>query len=351
MAELDIKSLTANIKCGGITGFYFFYGDDDYMKKRCTSALVKKACDMQNAQVREFERHNFDLGALEDESEMVPFGAACRLFILRDIEADKMDSDSLDRLVKVLENPAPWCVFVWVLYTSKFDPKNAKWKKVKKVAEKSGRFTDFAKTDRSTAEKRLCEMAKKQGCLMTRDTAGYLISLAGEDFGVLAGELEKICAYSAGAQITNQTVDMLVSKSTEASVYDLSKAILNRNSTKAFSLIDSYYYMKIDPIIILSGVTGVFVDLYRAKATKLSGGDPSQLIKDFDYPKNIEFRAKNAFRDCASYSLSVLRRCVVKLTEADMLLKGSRADSRIVLETLVCELVLLLDEENRGAGR
>ena len=69
-------------------------------------------------------------------------------------------------------------------------------------------------------------------------------------------------------------------------------------------------------------------------------------MSDFAY-RGKEFRLRNAARDCARLSVSMLRECLEVLAEADTRLKSSRADKRVVLEETAAVLIVL----SRGGER
>lgn len=349
MAAIDEKEFEKHIKEEEICGFYFIYGQDEFRKGKACTALISKLKSEGCSDLREFERHSFNVEVLEDESEVIPFGGGKRIFILRDIDVDMLDADTYSRYVKVIENLPPWCAVIHILYTAEADLKNGKrWKAFVKVSEKSGRAVNFQKYDKSVLTKKLCSLAKRRGCEMSGDVARYLTELAGDNTEKLINEMEKLCAYKQGGVIDRETVDVLACKTTEASVYDLSKAILRRDGAEAYRLIDYYFYMRMDPIVILSGVTGTFVDLYRAKAAAISGKKSADVIKGFGYRKNLEFRVNNAMRDCSRYSIQCLRQCINLIVSADYSLKSSRLDKRTELEKLVSGLLILFERESRG---
>jgi len=349
MAALDEKEFLKHIKESELAGLYFFYGPDEFRKNKLYSSLISSFKSRYNAVPRQFERHNFNIEILEDESEAVPFGGGKRVFVLRDIDVDMLDADTYSRYVKVIENLPPWCTVIHILHTAEADTKGGKrWKSFLKTAEKCGITLNFQKYDKSVLAKKLCDLAKRRQCDMSKDTAFYLIERSGDNTETLINEMEKLCAYVDEGTITKENVELLAGKTMEASVYDLSKAILRSDGATAYKLIDHYFYMKIDPIVILSGVTGTFVDLYRAKAAAVSGKKASDVINEFGYRKNLEFRVNNAMRDCSKYSMNCLRQCINLIIDADYSLKSSRLDKRIELEKLIAGLLVLFERERRG---
>ena len=91
--------------------------------------------------------------------------------------------------------------------------------------------------------------------------------------------------------------------------------------------------------MILAVLSSAYVDLYRVKVALESGVAPFQLSQSFPY-KGKEFRLRNAERDVRNMSMEQLRQSLRLILEADIRLKSSRVDNRVILEELIAQLRL-----------
>lgn len=132
----------------------------------------------------------------------------------------------------------------------------------------------------------------------------------------------------------------------EASVFDLSKALLQGSYTKAYQIIHRLFVMREEPVAILAVLSNAYADLYRAKVARAAGEQAESLTAVFAY-RGKEFRLRNAARDSASIPLPVLRESLETLAAADRMLKSSRTDKRVMLEQTAAKLILL----SRTGGR
>jgi DNA polymerase III delta subunit len=73
------------------------------------------------------------------------------------------------------------------------------------------------------------------------------------------------------------------------------------------------------------------LDLYRARAAINSGKTAQDVKDDFNYPKNVQFKVDNAFRDVSRMSVAHLRECMKILTETDVAMKSLKTDKQIFL--------------------
>jgi DNA polymerase-3 subunit delta len=179
--------------------------------------------------------------------------------------------------------------------------------------------------------------AQKRGCRFDSSAAKYLVEVVGEDINTLKNELDKLCAYSNKGEITKQTVDLVCTKTVEASVYTLSKYILECNMPKALNVLDELFYLKVEPIIILSTISGFYVDMYRAFLGKERGMQASQIAEEFGY-KGREFVIRNAMADVKRFDFNKFALSFDALRAADKSIKSFSSNGRIILEELLVKL-------------
>ena len=179
--------------------------------------------------------------------------------------------------------------------------------------------------------------AEKRGCRFDGASARYLVETVGEDINTLKNELDKLCSYVAHGEITKQTVDTVCTKTVEASVYNLSKQITECNMTAALKTLDELFYMRVEPIIILSTISGFYVDMYRAYVAKERGMRSEEIAKEFGY-FGREFVVRNAMKDSAKFDYKRFELSFDALRLADKSLKSFSGDGRTALESLVVKL-------------
>lgn len=112
---------------------------------------------------------------------------------------------------------------------------------------------------------------------MSNDTAKYLISISGNDMKILLNELDKLSYYAKGGEITKEIIDNMATKCLQARIYDLSKYVVAGKSGMAYDVLNVLFEMKEEPIIILSAISGVYVDMYRVKCAKVQDSDLTML--------------------------------------------------------------------------
>lgn len=318
---------------------YLLHGSQVYLIELYEKALLKKVLkgEYNDFNLHRFSTANLDLQAFYDAVESLPFFADHRCVTL-DLAPDKLDTGSLKELCGVLEDVPNTTT---VIVTVKEPPgKKEKLNALVKACDKSGAVVELGARTNSDLLRFLRNYAQKNGCEMSSDTASYLVRRCGDDIQQLSSEMQKICAYQGAGEISRETVDEIAVAVLSAKVYDLSKAILRGNYDKAMELIDHLLYLREPAAKVLAVLSGAFVDLYRGFCARQASVGAAQAAVDLGYAKNREFVLKNAMSDSGSYTPVQMGNMLNILAQADMALKSTGADDRVILEQAVVKLFM-----------
>lgn len=345
MPRIDEKELKHQIKNGFIKEFYLFYGNEAYLKTRYVNALIREAVGAS----ADFNLHTFDAQddpvAVEDvymAARSCPMLGGKSCVLVRDLSPDTLTEQGLDMLLELIEQPSPSCVLILFFDRTEATPKkNNKWKALFSAAEKNGMLVQLDRLSAKSLGNTLVSAARKRLCSLEPDAAEYLIAQAGDDLNLLLNELEKCCAYvGPGAPIHKADVEAVCVHSLDSTAFDLVRAINARNCQRAYQLLDELFAQRVEPVMIHGALASSYIDMYRARVSSESTGDPTAAAQIFPASyRNREFRLRNAARDTRNISTRKLRACLDCLDEADRLLKGGGAGPRIILEETVVKLL------------
>lgn len=154
--------------------------------------------------------------------------------------------------------------------------KNAKWKAFAAAVEKTGLCVQFPRKTTGDIVKLLVSGAARRGSALTPDNAKLLVERCGDDLNLLLNEIDKLSALAGGGEITREHIETAATKNLEASVFDLSKALLQNNYERSYTILNTLFYQKEEPVAILAVLSGAYADLYRAKAAAQAGCRPSR---------------------------------------------------------------------------
>ncbi len=345
MARIEEIALKKQINEGDFSNAYFIYGDENYLKEhyiqKMKSRLVDKTFESFN--YHDFDSNTAPVGEIIRTAEMLPVMSEYSFITVHDYPFDKSDSDCKEIIEFLSDLPDTVVLVFWYETIIPDIKKNKKWKSVEGAFSKFGESVALNRKSESEIAKLLCAGAKKRNKVLSTDNAKYLISVSGSSLRVLLNELEKLCSFSKENEITKKDIDSVAVKCLDARVYDLSKAIVKNDYDTAHSVLDTLFSMHEEPITVLSVISGCFVDMYRAKCAKINGLSDSDIIQSFNY-RGREFAVRNAMRDCSRMSIEALRKSLDIVLQADISLKSTSTDPKLVLEETMVKLLLASKE-------
>ncbi len=343
MTEQELKTA---LKTENVGKLWFLYGEEPYLVAHYAGKLADLAVPPDDLAV--FNRHVFDgtalsMDALEAAVEALPLMGEHTCVWVKDYDAGAANKETTDRMAAILSRVEEPCVLIFSV--TAFVPdmkKNAKWKAFLKAVDKHGTSIDFEHRTASEMAGMLSKGAAKRGCVLDRTVAYAMVEQSGSDLFLLLNELDKLCAVvGEGGEITKAVVERVGTKQLDASVYELSKALLQKRYDAAYDCIARLFACGEEPIRILATLSETYVDLYRAKIAAIGGEQATQLAGVFAY-RGREFRLRNAARDCQALSPQALRDSLDLLGDADSRMKGgSTAGQRLILEETVARLILI----------
>ena len=340
MAEFDEKQVKAHISGGEFLPAYIFYGDEDYLKKSYADLLCQKAVDKDffDFNFQEFDGKNLDFRDVFDAAIMMPLMSSRRCVLVRDAKIESISEGDMELFRSYFENPSESTVLVFLQASRSFSPVKAK--KVIDIIKKKGAVCILNKRKGKELINPLMSSASKQGCVLSVQAANYLVSVVGDDYNTLINEVNKLCHFASGGEITKEHIDEIAIKTDEAKIYDLTKFLLAKNFDKAYGVLSVLVKQKTEPELILGTIIGAYVDMYRAKVSVACGKPAEELSEAYSYGKTA-FRLSNGARDSSRMDIDLLRKCLDELSKADMKLKSARDNPTVILEQLMVKLFLI----------
>ncbi len=346
MAITFEEGLKKHLKPDSLLPVYILFGNDGYLKKLYCEKISKSISSTDDIfNYAKFDS-DCDLQEVFDFTLQMPLMSDKKVSILCDFDFESANKTDFEKLCDLIKEVPDSCVLILWFDSLEFDSKkSAKFKKLVTLAENSGGIAACL-DHRKIAElsSMLQDGAKKRGCTLDRTTAYYMVETIGDDINLLKNELIKLCNFSKEKPITKETIDEVCIKTVEASIYNLSKFILNCDTTKALSLLDELFFQRVEPIAVLYTISATFTDMFRVFSALDNNDSISSVKERYKYPKNKEFLVDNAARFVKSFDRKKLNLCLLALTDADKKLKSFSLDQRIVLEQLVIRLIYIISK-------
>ncbi len=208
-------------------------------------------------------------------------------------------------------------------------------KKLVRACSKTGVALKLEPPRPREAAELLGQWARQLGVRIAPEATALLLEMTGGDLGVLRRALENAALYAGPEVIRPEHVAATVPDTRQALVFELADAVAERNLEKA---LDALKRLGKDPSAHLKalGMLARQVRLLRLAHWALARGTPpGRLAETLDVHPYV---AKKLASQVRRHGPASLERAHVLLTHADLTLKSSRRDGRLVMEQLVMEL-------------
>lgn len=344
MGKIDENRLKADLKSGRLARVYFLYGSEDYLvrffaEKITTLAVSDDAREMNYMSYADAPK----AGELSDQLDNMPFLSEYRCVLIKDMDIDGLDNAEHKAYLALLDNIPETSVLIISQENIEYDMKKlkAKTKKFMEAVERVGVSCEMKYLSEAKVAQRAQREAAKAGCSISPENAKYLARECANSLTMLENELSKLCAYKNGGEITAEDIGSLVPKRIDTNIYNLAKELFAGRTSNALEILNDVFAQNVEPIIIMSTLSGHFTDLYRAKLGALAKKSSYDAAKAFRYPPNRSFVMDNAYRSVGRLSERYLGECVAALYRTNKLLNSSNSDKRRLIERVIIEIASL----------
>ena len=338
MAASTERELAADLKRGRLEPVYLFHGEEAYLTRLYTKRIARAAV----SDLPELNAHHFQGSAPFDEIvvalDTLPLMSEKTCVVLRDYPLSApSDAEWKALLARVAApNESAVLVFAWA------DEEMGKTKRAKELSDavaKVGCVLEFARK----SERELAEIAAKRAAkalvVLPPAVANRLVERCGADLENLLTEVDKLCAYVGEGTASAADVDAVATRTVEASAFALASAICTGRRDEAMAIADDLFALRTEPVMILGALSSVFLDVYRVKLGQAGGLSQERLAEELGYGR-AAFKLRNAAANGRRMSEEDARAALTILRDADLALKSTATDGRVVLERAI---VLLME--------
>ena len=335
---------------------YVLAGDEIFLLDRCRAAVIGAFVP---ADLRDFCLSDFDLAATSifevlDRAQTPSLMAPFQTILVRNVRqlytrgAKKEEFAALDRYFR---SPNPQALLVFIAdflripsdaRRMELDDKN-RYERLKETLGEHCGMVELARVDEEDAMRWAVATAQQSEVRMEPDAARELVDALGADMMLVSSELEKLLLYSAGrGKIALGDVETMVLAAKQRSLYELTKAISSRDRVRALALLhgllnssDAGEDAAIGHLYMLARTFRQMLVILE-KNVRDSRAIWQALWQGFRIPP---FAAEDLIRQARRYKSSrELTRAIRLVARADLELRSSPPDKRLVLERLVYEL-------------
>lgn len=332
------RSFFASLKQGELKPVYYLFGEESYLLDQAVRALIKAAApDGLNAfNSDQFSGKETSGAAVRAACETLPFMVKRRVVIVRDMQ--ELDLKQLADLEDYFEDPSPsTCLILHAMTAQKApDGRSGAMRKLKKVAE-SWEFKPFYAED---VEQFVMKQAHQRKMRLTQAGAAYLMEAVGSDLASLDQALDKLDLYLGaapdGRDADVEQVQQVVAITRVQTIFELTDSIGDRKIGPA---LDALHAMMVagEPAIKINQMIArhfrILAKLHDPAVARMDKGQQASACGV------APFFLKDYARHSQKFSGGEIERILARLIELDIQLKSSKLDDRLLLESMMIDLI------------
>lgn len=350
MPQIDRKTLTAQLKKGELANLYYIFGQDISGVEMLTKKIISAAAgENEELAVNKLSGKNLNPSEFRDMAEMMPMMSEYNCILVNDYNCEEQREEITKQVIEVLKNVPPQTVIIFNVTGFEIKIKNDwkarknviadKNKKLADIFEKNGVITELSVKSPNDIAKDIAASVSARGGSISLNNAKDLAEMCLCDSLTIKNEIEKLCVYANGREITHEMLEELVHRQSSVTVFNLADAVASFNKKSAFEALDELMADKSSRGVILANITNSFLDLYRVQCALQKGRSASEVKQDFGYFSR-GFAIEKLYRNGIKISLKRLRECIIILRDTAVQLNTTAADEKTVLEQTVTRMLM-----------
>jgi DNA polymerase III subunit delta len=335
---------------------YVLAGDEIFLLDRCRAAVIKAFVppDLRDFCLSDLDLTNSSIFEVLDRAQTPSLMAPFQVIFIRNVRqlytrgAKKEEFAALDRY---FQSPNPQALLLFIAdflripsdaRRMELDDRN-RYERLKETLGEHCGMVELARVDEEDAMRWAVTTAQQSNIRLEPDAARELVDALGADMMLVASELNKLLLYATErAKITLGDVETMVLAAKQRSLYELTDAISMRDRARALALLqgllnssDAGEDSAIGHLYMLARTFRQMLVILE-KNVRDSRAIWQALWQGFRMPP---FAADDLIRQARRYkSRRELTRALRLVARADLELRSSPPDKRLVLERLVYEL-------------
>ncbi|CUS97251.1 DNA polymerase III subunit delta [Candidatus Kryptobacter tengchongensis] len=344
--KLDFDSLRLAVKHKRFSPVYVFYGNEEFLIEESIKSILYNAVEDG---VREF---NFDV-VYGNEVEvqnlislllLLPVMSTKRVVVMRNsekffnkISRSKKEKEA-ETFINYLKRPNPDTIFIIVLNEPDFEKEI--YKKLFELAEIVELKAPYDWQIPSWIAKRVVELGKTppwNGKEITSEACKLLQAYVGNSLRELDNEIKKLFIFTGEKKkIDAEDVKQTVGLSRNFTVFDLQRAIGEKNLQLAIIIVERMLQAGEFPAVILTMLTRYFSTLWKLHELRKTEKDPKKLANSLMLSP---YHIREYLNQLDKFKEEEIKNAFKYLIEADELIKTSPIDSKIVLSQMVYKII------------
>ncbi|MCG0274776.1 MAG: DNA polymerase III subunit delta [Thermosediminibacteraceae bacterium] len=321
---------------------YLFYGQEKLLIKeaieKIKSKYVPEAYEAVDFQALDGENVTYD--DIVNVSRVAPMLAEKRVVVVYNAvfleegkKAAEKSGSGEARFIEFLENlPSYLCL---VFSAEKVDRR----KKIFKVIQQKGKVKEFSPLSFKDKVRWIEVRSAKYGKPIEHSAAVFMAQFTSDLYHV-EGEIKKAIAYAAHKnEIEKKDLDEIMSKSTEANVFELIDCLAEGKVSSAVKILNDLMYSGEKALVILFMVSKYFMNLLALKANE------GRTFNELQSALNLHpYALKKMLAQARNFTMRQIMKILALCQKLDIDLKKGRMEEKKGLEMLLLKIVQVRED-------
>lgn len=311
-------------KAGGIDMNCVIYGEEKLLMEQKLTKLKKQyKINDEDMNFITYWCQETPMSAIIEDALTPPFFSEYKMIVLKNPmflttqKHKEIGEEDIKMFLDYISKENPSTILVIYHDQKNFDER----KKVVKTLRKKVHFFEIEKLDQHQLFKTTHQAIKARHCEIDDDALELLLSRMPNDLLEISQEVNKICLYSS--HITKETIDVMVAKQIEENVFELTKAILNKDMGKTIQIYKDLMMNNEEPIKLIVLIANSMRLLYQVKFLDRKGYNDHEIAKMLSLNP---YRLKYIRQDGKDYELKELLEKLDQLSQLDVQIKTGQID-------------------------
>lgn len=251
----EAAKIVSDIKSGSIRPIYFLMGEEPYYIDKVSEYIEDHLLSEDEKGFNQTVLYGRDVSIddIVSTSKRYPMMAERQVVIVK--EAQEL-SRTIEKLESYADNPTPTTVLVMCYKYKTLD----KRKKVTKSLEKNGLVFESKKLYENQVGQWISRILQGKGYAIDHKASAMMVDFLGTDLSRISKELEKLrIILPKGSTIMPAHIEENIGFSKEYNVFELRKAIAERNQYKAYKIAQHFAQnQKENPLVVTTGMVFSF---------------------------------------------------------------------------------------------
>ena len=332
----NLRILKQDLKEKTLGRVYIFHGEETFLLNHYFNQIRKQLLDdlTESFNFHKLNNETFDIHSFADSVENIPMMAESTLVQVDEVDFFKMPESDREKIGEILGDIPQWCTVVFTYVATPWKP-DKRLKRLWEAVDSNALIVEFAKQDQRDLIAWVTRHFAAHKKNISADLCAYLIDITGGTMTALAGEIDKICAYSGADTIKKTDIDAVTEPVLDALVFQMTDLMSEGRYSDALLKLQTLLKMQQKPLEILGAIGGHFRRIGTARTLMDHGKTAAELAKlcvIHEYPARKTMDAARRFRPefCA--------RAVELVMETDYKMKTSFDEPERLLEFLLLQL-------------